>query len=421
MVAQAAAAVSYESLITEDRIHASCYTDPRIFAEELEKIFYRGWVFVGHESEIPAPGDFVTRAIGLQPVLMVRGKDQQVRVLLNRCAHRGSLVCPLERGHVKVFTCPYHGWTYDLNGALLGVSYPGAYDQTFEKKTHGLAQAAHCASYRGFVFAKLSPDGISLDEHLGAAKRLIDRSCDMSPEGEVELTAGWLKHRFQSNWKMLIENDTDGYHLGFAHAALMKVTHSQYQGFAADESTIKGVLRDWGNGHTEIDFAPGYKRPFDWFGGAREGQYAQYIAAMERRYGKAVASQRIFEGPAHAVIFPNLFLGEMNIAIFQPISVNESVQWHTPLFLKGAPELNVRLLRQSEGAMGPASFLLPEDATIAARNQTGLHARQPEWLDLSRGLRREYVDQEGRIVSHMTDETTNRALWRHYKKIMTQG
>ena len=77
---------SYETLIADDRVHASLYTDPRIFTEEMEKIFYRGWVFVGHESEIPQSGDFVTRFIGQQPVIMVRGKDQQISVLLNRCA-----------------------------------------------------------------------------------------------------------------------------------------------------------------------------------------------------------------------------------------------------------------------------------------------------------------------------------------------
>jgi phenylpropionate dioxygenase-like ring-hydroxylating dioxygenase large terminal subunit len=84
----------------------------------MEKIFYQGWVFVGHDSEAPQPGDFVTRHIGTQPVVMVRGKAGNVSVLLNRCAHRGTAVCPAERGNARVFTCPYHGWTYDLNGAL---------------------------------------------------------------------------------------------------------------------------------------------------------------------------------------------------------------------------------------------------------------------------------------------------------------
>jgi len=110
----------------------------------------------------------------------------------------------------------------------------------------------------------------------------------------------------------------------------------------------------------------------------------------------------------------------MNIVIMQPVDVNECIQWHTPMFLKGVPEFNTRLLRQSEAAMGPASFLTSDDATIASRNQVGLAARNPEWLDIGRGLHREEVDSEGRRVAHLTDETTNRAFWKHYRTVMTE-
>ena len=217
-----APAVDYGALVGDDRIHVSLYTDPRVFADEMERIFYRGWVFVGHESEIPGPGDFVTRPLGEQPVIMARTTGGEVVVMLNRCAHRGTLVCPLDRGHTRVFACPYHGWTYDVDGTLLGVPYPGGLDAAFDKREHGLTRAPRQAVYRGFVFASLSPDGISLAEHLGAATRLIDRTCDLSPEGGIELTAGWVKHRGAANWKMLPENDSDGYHLGFVHMALFR-------------------------------------------------------------------------------------------------------------------------------------------------------------------------------------------------------
>ncbi len=412
--------IRYEALIHDDRIHASLYTDPRIFTEEMEKIFYQGWVFVGHDSEIPNPGDFITRHIGTQPVIMVRGKDSNVSVLLNRCRHRGTTVCPAERGSARVFTCPYHGWTYDLSGALLGVPYPTGYNGVFDKKANGLTPAPRVSSYRGFVFASFSPTGVALEEHLGAATKLIDRACDLSPEGEIELSAGWVKHRYPANWKMLPENDTDGYHLGFVHQSMLKAVGSQYQRFVGDEKSIKAVLRDWGNGHTEIDWAPGYQQPFEWFGSVSEGMVARYLETMENRYGKEPTQQRIFDGPPHALIFPNLFLGEMNIAIMQPISVEECVQLHTPMFLKGVPEFNKRLLRQSEAAMGPASFLLPEDVTIASRNQVGLRTRNSEWLEISRGLNREYVDVEGRRTAHVTDETTNRAFWKHYRRVMQE-
>jgi phenylpropionate dioxygenase-like ring-hydroxylating dioxygenase large terminal subunit len=410
--------VRYDELILDDRIHASLYTDPRIFADEMERIFHRGWVFIGHASEIPNPGDFVTRPLGTQPAIMVRGADGEIAVLLNRCRHRGTMVCAVDRGTTRTFACPYHGWTYDLSGALIGVPYPGGYDSAFDRSRRGLARAPRIASYRGFVFASLAASGITLEEHLGPATRLIDRSCDLSPEGEVALTAGWVKHRCAANWKMLPENDSDGYHLGFVHKALFKTVRSQYQTVVGDERTIKAVVRDWGHGHIEIDWSPGYQGTFEWFGGAPASLTADYVTRMERRYGAARAQQLLFEGPAHALIFPNLFLGETNVAIVQPVSVDECVHWHTPIFWKGVPEFNSRLLRQSEAGMGPASFLMPEDLAIAARNHAGLQARHVEWLELSRGLHRETMDVEGRLVSHVTDETINRALWKHYLSVM---
>jgi len=196
---------------------------------------------------------------------------------------------------------------------------------------------------------------------------------------------------------------------------------TQYQHVVGDERAIKAVVRDWGGGHMEIDWSPGYQAPFEWLGNASGTAVADYVAALEGRDGPETTRRRIMEGPAHALIFPNLFLGETNIAIVEPVTVDECVHWHTPMFLKGVPQFNARLLRMAEAGMGPASFLMPEDLTVAARNQVGLHARNAAWLELSRGLDREYVDADGRCVSHVTDETTSRGLWKHYRTVMTGG
>ena len=191
---------------------------------------------------------------------MVRGKDGAIAVLVNRCAHRGTQVCMAERGNTRTFTCPYHGWTYDLGGELLGAPYPGGY-AAFDKSRHGLTRAPRVASYRGFVFASLSPDR----HHAGRASRPrdpADRSLVRSVAGgEVELTAGWVKHRCAGNWKMLPENDSDGYHLGFVHRSMFMSIRSQYQRVVGDERSIKAVVRDWGHGHIEIDWSPGYQAP----------------------------------------------------------------------------------------------------------------------------------------------------------------
>jgi phenylpropionate dioxygenase-like ring-hydroxylating dioxygenase large terminal subunit len=98
--------LDYKALVRDDRIHASLYKDPRIFEDEMERIFYRGWVFVGHHSEIPQPGDFITRSVGTEPVIMARDQAGHITVLVNRCAHRGTMVCTAPRGHARVFACP---------------------------------------------------------------------------------------------------------------------------------------------------------------------------------------------------------------------------------------------------------------------------------------------------------------------------
>ena len=125
------------------------------------------------------------------------------------------------------------------------------------------------------------------------------------------------------------------------------------------------------------------------------------------------------DGPPHATIFPNLFLGEMNIVIIQPINANECVQWHTPMLLDGVPEaLNNKFIRQSEAAMGPASLVLADDGIISERQQIALQGRSA-WLELSRGAERETSDEQGNKTGRVSDEGTNRSFWQHYKSVMS--
>lgn len=409
----------YEKLILDDRVHGSLYYDPRIFEEELERIFYREWVYVGHESEVPESGDYHLKRIGLQPVIMARDKNGGVHLLLNRCAHRANQLCHSERGNSSHFRCPYHGWTFKNNGDLTGAPYRGGYDGSLNKEEFGLGKARH-ASYRGFVFGRMAEDGASLEEHLGEhGLEAIDRLCDLSPEGEVEISAGWMKHYTRANWKMMTENEVDGYHPLFVHRSLFEAVEGTTMEEVFQDKGIS-VVRDLGGGHTEIDMRPEYRelgKKLAWFG-AKESSVSNYIEAMEGKYGEEEAHQKLVDGPPHVMIFPNLFLAEMNILNLQPVSVNETIQYQTPVLLRGAPEMNKRILRNTEGAMGPAGALIADDSEMYERNQQGLEARMPEWLLLSRGVHREEVLEDGSRVSHHTDETTQRAIWRHYKKVM---
>ena len=194
----------YNDLVQDDRVSGRVYYDPAVFEEELEKIWYRDWIYVAHESEIPEPGDYVTRRIGLQPVIVSRDEDRAVHLLLNRCMHRGNTVCQSERGNAHAFRCAYHGWTYNNRGALVGVPYAAGYDGSFSREEYPLARVARMATYRGLIFGSMSASGPSLKERLGKAAGLIDQFVDLSPEGEVVLRSGVLKHSFKGNWKMAL-------------------------------------------------------------------------------------------------------------------------------------------------------------------------------------------------------------------------
>src|ERR1700742_373969 len=112
------------ALVRPDGVRREIYRDPAVFALEMDRIFKRTWVFMAHESELAASGDYLTMRIGTEPVVLVRGEDDKVRVLVNRCRHRGAIVCERAAGNAKSFRCQYHGWTYRNDGQLVGVPYP---------------------------------------------------------------------------------------------------------------------------------------------------------------------------------------------------------------------------------------------------------------------------------------------------------
>lgn len=406
-----------DELVLPHRVHGSVYTDPAVFEAELHHIFHNGWSFVGHTSEVPAAGDWIARRIGRDPVLLVRTREGEVTVLANRCSHRGVQLCSGGSGNTGSFSCMFHGWTFSLSGELRGVPQP--IGQSAEAEALAIDRPRAIDSYRGFVFANPSGTAGSLADHLGAGGReLLDWVADLSPVGELDLSAGWLGQRSPSNWKMWAESDNDGYHLGRLHASLFRIAPgTQYESAAlAGEERVLSTCRDRGNGHIELEFWRGYDAQLAWLGTSREA-VADYIEALTAARGQQRAEELLWKGPPHALIFPNLFLGEMNLAIIEPISAGETVHHHTPLLLAGVSDkFNTRVLRQSEAAMGPAGFLLPDDATASERMQAAFSGTGG-WVDLSRGLHREVIEGTDR-VGHVSDETVNRGFWRHYAAVM---
>ncbi len=418
---------SIAGLVGEGRVHSRVYTDPGVFELEIERIFSRVWVFVGHESEVPNPGDYRMRTIGRTPVLLVRGADRAVRVLVNRCRHRGSQVCETESGNTKFFQCWFHGWTYDTAGALAGVPGEDAYGAGFSKKDMGLSPVPRVDSHRGFVFASLAHRGESLSDYLGHAAGMIDLMIDASPTGTILADGGMHKTEYFGNWKLV---GMDGYHPHYVHATVFaSMRRNPEAGIGAThredpfEDSARTRTRDFGHGHTMLDFRAHrinhYEMHREFIMKSPGG--AQYIEAMHKAHGEARARLLIaLGGDPHVGIFPNLQLINNQIRIVTPLAPDRTQVNMIAVRLGGvSDEMNITRLRQHESFYGPAGAGSPDDAEIFERVQRGMGAEVNPWIDLSRGMEREIIDTDGSIVGLISDEVPQRGMMRYWSELMT--
>jgi fatty-acyl-CoA synthase len=219
---------------------------------------------------------------------------------------------------------------------------------------------------------------------------------------------------------MLVENETDGYHPQFVHSSIFEVGQSGIGDLYSDKSLA--VSRELGGGHTENDLRPEFRRigqPMGWFG-TTEQRLPDYVRRMREVHGPA-AEEILIDGSPHVMVFPNLFIAEIQLFVIQPVAVDETVQHVTAVQFAGAPDLNRRMLQQTIGSVGPAGFLLADDSEMYERNQRGVQARTPEWLQIKRGMHRERIDEHGHTIGYATDEVPLRGIWRHYQRLMTEG
>ncbi|MGC6484625.1 MAG: aromatic ring-hydroxylating oxygenase subunit alpha [Candidatus Puniceispirillales bacterium] len=186
------------------------YADQGVFECEKSSVFAEGWVAVGHGSEISKPGMYMTATIGDEPVIILRDRDNSIRACSNICRHRGMRL--LEgKGRTTTITCPYHAWSYGLDGSLAKAPYMDAVDG-FDRECHSLPQFA-VEEWKGFIFVNISGDAQPLGEKLGTLDGLVE-NYQMQARHSIET---WYEE-WQTNWKSLIENFMEGYHLSVTHA-----------------------------------------------------------------------------------------------------------------------------------------------------------------------------------------------------------
>src|SRR5687767_1822646 len=197
--------------VEKGQVDRKIFYDPDIYQAEMEQIFARAWLFMAHESQIPNPGDFFLNFMGEDRVIIVRDNDMGIQVLVNSCRHRGNAVCRADEGHTTSFMCTYHGWTYDLQGNLVGVpGFKEVYHEELDRANWGLIKPAQVDSYHGFIFACMDEDALNLQDYLGDVGRLsIDH---IAARGAIKVVGGVQKYTIPCNWKLAADNVWDYYH-----------------------------------------------------------------------------------------------------------------------------------------------------------------------------------------------------------------
>jgi benzoate/toluate 1,2-dioxygenase subunit alpha len=412
--------LDYSALVDDGLVHRDVYVSPRVFDAEMRRIFLGSWVYVGHESEIRQPGDYKATSIGTEPAILTRDADGRPQVLINRCSHRGAAVCPLPRGNASTFRCPYHGWTFGGDGALLGVPFSEA---DLDRSKMGLPAASLVDSYRGFVFASFNPDVPPLRTHLHDVLPYIDAFVEHARGYELQVSPDANEALYNGNWKMQLENNVDGYHLSFTHQSLFSVLQrrtgrrSRYIDGRAEGATTE----TFANGHAVMDLRPvatqaGRERLDVLPGAPPPGADLDAFFGIEGAEELYLAST----GPAMNVsIFPNLNLGSINICEVHPLAVNRTRVVLRPLLLADAPdEMNRVRLRYHELGSGPAGFVQPDDLEMFERASDGLAAQSAEWVKMTRGKDRQGPGTGDRVTAGITDETPQRGQYRRWQELM---
>ncbi|MBO4252304.1 aromatic ring-hydroxylating oxygenase subunit alpha [Streptomyces griseorubiginosus] len=347
--------------------------DPELHRAELDRIFTKCWVFVGHVSEIPQPGDYVLRYIGEDQFILVRDEQGEIQLLMNNCVHRASPVCRAEKGNTSHFRCPYHGWIYKNSGEWNGAPFRAKAYRKIDASRWGLRKAPRVDSYQGLIFACLDPDAVSLREYLGDMCWYLDVLFGLNEQG---MRAAGDPHRWvvPANWKSGAENFVgDAYHVQSAHRSLEDI------GLIPD---ISGSVT--GNFHVAIEGGHGLIVTPAFLPESHYGimDYPPEVTSTFDLSGFSPDQREFLESRYTVVgftIFPNLSLikaatsiapGRLPVSFtclrqWQPRGPEEFELWNWPLVWNAAPqEFNEASYQASVLGFSPSGVFEQDDTVV---------------------------------------------------------
>jgi phenylpropionate dioxygenase-like ring-hydroxylating dioxygenase large terminal subunit len=409
------------------------YLDAEVYALEMERLWSRAWIYVGHDSQVPGVGDYATLEVAGRPVLMIRGEDGEVRVLMNRCAHKGAKLVSDASGHAGRFLrCPYHAWAYDLDGAIRAIPLKSGYEGTRfrdSEAARGLVAVAHVENYRGFVFCRLSERGPGFREWFGDSLTSIDNMVERSPEGRLEVAGGVLRYLHDCNWKMFVENLNDTMHPMVAHESSAGTAKALWAGQPQDAPKPMAIeqLVPFASSYDFFDrmgvrvFANGHG--YTGVHGSLHSKYStipEYEAAMVRAYGEERAHAILGEVRHNTVYYPSLTIkGAIQaIRVVRPIAPDRTVIESWTFRLAGAPEaLLRRTMTYSRLINSPMSVVGHDDLHCYRAIQQGLAASGNPWISLHRDHDPTEPGRVDRVVKG-TSEVSMRNQFRAWAAMM---
>jgi salicylate 5-hydroxylase large subunit len=423
------------------RVPFWAYTDAQLYQRELEKLFYgEHWCYVGLDVEIPNVGDYKLSWVGERQVILVRDRvspkdratDNGVRVIENRCAHRGVRFCQQPQGNARSFVCPYHQWTYKLNGELAGLPFKegvtstdeqgaacvnGGMPADFDVKEHGLTRL-RVAVLHGLVFATFSEKAEPLEEYLGPnVMPWLDRIF----KGRRMTLLGYNRQRIPGNWKLMMENIKDPYHPGLLHTWFVTFglwRADQKSRMVMDSHGRHAVMisrrNDGGHNAAVTEGVTSFKAnmalhdtrlldvvPEPWWtidDPSRPGTPITPTVTMITLFPSLIIQQQVNSLSTRHIVPRGE--GEFDFV------------WTHFGFADDTPEMTARRLRQAN-LFGPAGFVSADDGEVIELSQDGFR----QWGDGGATLcELGGTGTEG--TEHMVTETLIRSMYAYWRKVM---
>jgi len=426
-----------QRLVEADRVHRDLYTDPEIFQLEMERLWSRAWVYAGHTSQVPKEGDYLALEVAAKPLIVVRQTDGSVRVLVNRCAHKGTKLVGDAAGSTgKTFRCPYHAWTYRLDGSILNIPLRQGYDGTRLEETQacrGLTAVQNVEIYRGFVFVRLSPEGLGFREYFGDSLSSIDNLADRSPQGELEITGGCLRYLHNCNWKMFVENLNDTMHPMIAHASSAGTAKKLWEGQPADAPKPMAIeqiapfasdyqffddmgVRVYPHGHSFSGVHFSIHSSYSALG--------DYEALMKKAYGEERARQILGTVRHNTVYYPSLTIkgAIQSIRVARPLAADRTLIESWTFRLKGAPDILLeRTVTYNRLINSPMSVVGHDDLHCYRAIQEGLAGDGNEWVSLHRNFdpgEAAALQERGELTCNGTSDVSMRNQFRAWLELM---